>query len=89
MILAKAAAHRAHRSARVVGFMAETAAVAAVAMAKVARNLSKAKEATHKVLERHGNPVHASPAKSWAIGPRTAKQNLRRVPLPLRQNRSR
>ncbi len=85
-IPAKVIAHRACRSAYAAVFMAEAKAVTTAAMAKVASNISKTIEAAHKVLERPSNPVHACPAESLAIGPRTAKPYLQRFPSPLCQN---
>jgi hypothetical protein len=58
------------------------------AMAKVARNISKATEAVRKVPESSGDPVHASSAKSLAVGPRAEKLTLQRVPPPLCRNKS-
>ncbi len=64
-------------------FVAEAMPIAAAAIAKAASNTSKVMEAACKVLEHPGNMVHASPAESLAIGPRTAKQTLQRVSPPM------
>jgi hypothetical protein len=88
MIQAKAAACRVHCSTRAAVFAAEAVAVAVAAIAKAASNISKAPEAAHKVPERPSDLVHASPAKSLAIGLRTTKRTLRRALPPLHHNRS-
>ncbi len=87
--LAKDAAHTASRNARTSVFIVEAMAVAVVAMAKTASNISKPIEVARMAPEHPGDPVHASPAESLAIRPKTAIRTLRMVPLPLRQNRSR
>jgi hypothetical protein len=88
-ILVEAAAPSVYRSTHEANFAALAAAMAEVAMAKAASNSSKGTKATRKVLKRPGHPVHASPAGSLAIRPRTAKQTMQRVPPPLSEIRSR
>jgi hypothetical protein len=83
-ILVKATTCRASCNAHAAVFMVETAAVAVAAMAMAVSSISKVTEAARRASGRPGNLVHTSSAKSVATGPRTAKEILGRVALPLR-----
>jgi hypothetical protein len=87
-ILVNAPDSRVYHSTHMMVFTAKAMAVAVAAMAKAASNISKATEAARKAPECPGNPMHASPAESLAIRPRTAKRTLQGVLPPLHRNTS-